>query len=241
MDVLRRIVFAAAISGLIAGGLVTVAHHFGTASIIAKAEVYEKAANATGDGAVSGDAMPGMAHDAAVSDWEPKDGAERTVFTALADILTGVGFALLLAAAYALRGREVGWREGLYWGLAGFATFTLAPGLGLPPEVPGTAAAPLLDRQIWWLATVAITGGGLAFLFLVRRPIWVVTGGLLLVLPHLYGAPQPAAYKSATPEALAHQFVVAAVLTSLVFWLALGSLTGFFYRRLGRTTQVERN
>jgi cobalt transporter subunit CbtA len=233
MDVLRRIVFAAAIAGLIAGGLVTIAHHFGTALLIAKAEVYEKAADAAGGSAA--DAMPGMTHESGPSEWEPKDGFERTAFTVFADLLTGIGFALLLGAAYAIRGADVGWRQGLYWGLAGFATFTLAPGLGLPPEVPGTAAAPLLDRQIWWLATAAITGGGLALLFLVRRPVWVVLGAVLLVLPHLYGAPQPGAYKSAAPEALAHQFVVAAVLTSLLFWLALGSLTGFFYRRLGQT------
>ena len=71
----------------------------------------------------------------------------------------GIGFALLLVSAYAFSGASVDWRRGLYWGLAAFATFTLAPGLGLPPEVPGTSAAPLLDRQIWWVATAVATGG----------------------------------------------------------------------------------
>jgi cobalt transporter subunit CbtA len=175
-----------------------------------------------------------MSHEHESMAWEPKDGFERTTFTALADILTGIGFALLLASAYAIRGGEVDWRKGLCWGLAGFATFTLAPSLGLPPEVPGTAAAPFGDRQIWWIATTAMTGGGLALLFFGRRAVWAVVGSLLLILPHLYGAPQPTEYKSAAPEFLAHQFVTAAVLTSLLFWLALGSLTGFFYRRFGQ-------
>jgi cobalt transporter subunit CbtA len=228
MDVLRRIVFAAAIAGLIAGGLTTVIHHFGTAALIAKSEVYEQAADA------SADRMADIAHHADAAAWEPRDGFERTAFTIVADVLTGIGFALLLGSAYSLHGGNVDWRKGLYWGLAGFATFTLAPSLGLPPEVPGTAAAPLLERQIWWVVTAAMTAGGLALLFFGRRPVWVIAGVAALALPHLYGAPQPAEYKSAAPESLAHQFVVVAVLTSLLFWLALGSLTGFFYRRLGR-------
>jgi predicted cobalt transporter CbtA len=75
--------------------------------------------------------------------WEPEDGIEKTAYTLLADLLTGIGFALLLAAGLALQGGTVTWRTGPFWGLAGFATFTLAPGLGLPPELPGTETAPL--------------------------------------------------------------------------------------------------
>ena len=33
-----------------------------------------------------------------------------------------------------LSGGITDWRQGLFWGLAGFAVFTLAPGLGLPPS-----------------------------------------------------------------------------------------------------------
>src|SRR3546814_13405119 len=46
-----------------------------------------------------------------------------------------------------LTGRQTGWRQGLLCGLVGFAVFTLAPGLGLRPEIPGTEAAPLADRD----------------------------------------------------------------------------------------------
>jgi cobalt transporter subunit CbtA len=230
VDVLRKIVFVAGLAGLISGFLVTAAHHFGTAAIISRAEVYERAAEDTGAAAM--ESMPGMSHDSDVAEWGPRDGFERTVYTVLADILTGIGFALLLAAAFAIRGDSVDWRKGLYWGLAGFATFTLAPSLGLPPEVPGTAAAPLLERQIWWIATAIATGGGLALLFFTRRAVWTLLGIALLLLPNLYGAPQPLEYKSAAPESLAHEFVVATILTSLFFWLVLGSLTGFFYKQL---------
>jgi len=64
----------------------------------------------------------------------------------LTDVLTGIGFALLLVAGFALAGRAVGWREGLLWGLAAFVAFTLAPSLGLSPEPPGIPAAPLTRR-----------------------------------------------------------------------------------------------
>jgi len=240
MTVFRRIVLVAALAGLVAGAFETVAYRIGTAAIIAKAEVFEKAADkaqaATGGSSTATDnSVAGMSHGSDAMAWEPREGFERTALTVLSGILKDVGFALLLAAAYALSGRDVDWRKGLYWGLAGFATFTLAPGLGLPPEVPGTASAPLLDRQIWWVATAAATGAGLAMLFLTKRAAWALAGVALLVLPHVFGAPQPAEYKSAAPELLAHQFVVAAVVTSLLFWSILGSLSGFLYQRFPAT------
>ncbi len=231
MTVFGKIVIVAAIAGLVAGVFETVAYHYGTAAIIARAEVFEKAANEAQGTSAADASMAGMSHDADAMAWEPKEGFQRTALTVLSGILKDVGFALLLAAAYTLSGRAVDWRMGLFWGLAGFVTFTLAPGLGLPPVVPGTATAPLLDRQIWWVATAAATGAGLAMLFLTQRASLALAGIALLVLPHIFGAPQPAEYKSAAPESLAHQFVVAAVITSLLFWAGLGSLTGFLYKR----------
>src|SRR6266851_2647186 len=156
---------------------------------------------------------------------------ERAAYTLAADLLTAIGFALLLASGLTLRGGAVSWRDGLFWGLAGFATFNLAPGIGLPPEIPGTEAGPLAARQLWWLATVASTGGALALLAFTRRARYAALAALLIVLPHLYGAPQPADYAAAAPEALAHRFVVAATLVSFLFWAALGASTGYFYRR----------
>src|SRR5262249_21204932 len=166
------------------------------------------------------------------ADGDRQAALQGTLFTAAADVLTGIGFALLLVSAYAFSGASVDWRRGLYWGLAAFATFTLAPGLGLPPEVPGTSAAPLLDRQLWWIGTAVATGGGPAAAFLGGRGAWVGRGVLPGLLPPPIGAPQPAEHTSAAPESLAHQFIVAAVVTSLLFWLVLGSLTGFLYKRI---------
>ena len=64
-----------------------------------------------------------------------------------------------------------------------------------------------------------------------RRPGWAILAAILIVAPHLYGAPQPAEHAAATPDVLMHRFVVAVTLVSLLFWLALGAATGYFYRR----------
>ena len=237
MTVLRRLVFAAACAGLLTGLLVTVMHQVGTVPVIRRAEVYERAAD-TGHGAGHAAQPPGVAHDHAAhnhedASWEPRDGLERTAYTALADILSTIGYGLLLAAAFALQGKEVTWRAGLWWGLAGFAAFTLAPGLGLPPEVPGTEAGPLLGRQVWWVATAALTGSGLALLAYGKQWAWSALAVLLIALPHLWGAPQPAELGSAAPEALAHQFVVAVTVVSFLTWAVLGSATAYFYQRFG--------
>ena len=218
MSVFRRLVFVALCAGLLSGIFATVAHQIGTVAVILKAEVYEKAS----------EHVTAMAHEHPA--WEPENGAERTAYTLLTDTLTAIGFALLLAAGLTLRGGDVTWRDGLFWGLAGFATFTIAPGLGLPPEVPGTEAAPLLDRQLWWLATAISTGSALALLAFTRRVRWAILAAALMVLPHLNGAPQPATHAAAAPAALTRQFVVAVTVVSFLFWLILGASTGYFYR-----------
>ncbi|MCI0430973.1 MAG: CbtA family protein [Rhodospirillales bacterium] len=236
MTMFRNIVFVAALAGLIAGVFLTILHSIGTVPIILKAETYEQAAEVAAAPATTGEAATAE-HQPDAEPWGPTNGFERTAFTLMANVLTGITFALLLTAAYALRGREMDWRQGLFWGLAGFATFTLAPTLGLPPDIPGTEAGPLPDRQLWWVATAIATAGGLALIFLTRKAALAALGAALIALPHIYGAPQPAEYKSLAPEGLAHSFIVAAVVTSFLFWLVLGSLTGVFYRWFAGTSQ----
>jgi cobalt transporter subunit CbtA len=227
MPMFRTIVFAAALAGLLAGLLLTVVQRIGTVPLIMQAEVYEAAGPA--DSMVAG-----HDHGAHEQSWAPQDGLERTLFTGLANVLTGTGFALLLVAAFALRGREIGWRDGLLWGIAGFAVFTLAPSLGLPPELPGMPAAELGPRQAWWLLTAAGTAEGLALLAFRRTPIWALVAVCLIVAPHLVGAPQPGITETTVPEGLAHRFVVAVTVTSFLFWATLGVLSAVIFQRFGR-------
>ena len=230
MDYFRNIVLVAGVAGVLAGLGMTVAQQLATVPLILKAEVYEEqgAAPAVHD---HGDAAAQAAHEHEHGGWQPADGLERTAFTLLANIMTGVGFALLLVAASELAGGIANWRQGVFWGLAGFAVFTLAPSLGLPPELPAMPAAELGARQLWWVATVLSAAGALALLFYGRSPLAIVAAVALLVTPHLIGAPEPASYDTPIPEGLHHSFVVAVVLTALLFWVLLGALAGLFRER----------
>jgi cobalt transporter subunit CbtA len=196
MHTFRAIVFSSVVSGFVVGAIVTVIQQFGTVPLILKAEVFEKAAAehhdheaapATSPGAVA--AFSHEEHEHATEAWEPRDGRlERNAYTAAANVLTAIGFALLLSAIFAMRSgnmsSSVSWHEGLTWGLAGFAVFSLAPGLGLPPQLPGVPAAPLLSRQIWWVLAAATTAGGLGLIFFRRSVRASIAGLVLIILPH---------------------------------------------------------
>jgi cobalt transporter subunit CbtA len=237
MDYFRNIVLLAAIVGAIAGIGMTVAQQVTTVPLILKAEVFEQAGEAK--------APPAHTHESEATatqehehgeGWAPQDGFERTAFTLAANVLTGIGFALLLIAVSELAGGILNWRQGVFWGLAAFAVFTLAPGLGLPPELPAMPAAELGARQVWWVATAFSTAGGIALLVYGQSALAAIAGVALLVAPHFIGAPQPLSHDSPIPETLHHSFVVAVVLTTLVFFVLLGGLTGYFRRRLVGTT-----
>jgi cobalt transporter subunit CbtA len=233
MPVFRSIVLSAIVVGFVVGAAITVVQFFSTVPLILKGELYERGATeAAAKPHSSAHEHPAGSEEHGSAAWEPKEGLQRNAFTAAANILTAIGFALLLAGIYALRGHPVDWHEGLLWGLGGFVVFTVAPGLGLPPELPGVSVAPLAARQLWWIVTAAATAAGLYLIFL-RRSAWAAVLGLcLIVSPHLFGAPQLSETHSAVPEALSHQFVVAVTLTSLLFWVLLGTLTSIAYRRL---------
>ena len=239
----RRIFFTAVIAGLLGGAAVSVVQHFTTTPIIIHAETFEGG----GDGAPEKHGAlklkkgvtlisPAFAHgDGAAADggeaWGPQDGIERTLFTTLANVLTGIGFALILTACFAIAGRPVNGRTGVLWGLAGFGIVSLAPALGLPPEVPGAMAAELSARQTWWLFCVALTGAGMWAMIFRSGAAWVVGGIVLVALPHLIGAPVPDRLGGPVPPELAAHFVSASLVTAAVFWCALGWLSGTFWDR----------
>jgi cobalt transporter subunit CbtA len=231
MSQFRQILFTAAAAGLIAGLLLTLLQNLGAVGVvplILEAETYESAAEGTAGATATPEHADG--HDHAAEAWAPADGTERLVYTWMTNTLMAVGFALMLGAGFALGG-GANWQRGLLWGLAGFATFMLAPSLGLPPELPGTEAAALADRQLWWWATVLATGIGIALLIYGRRIPLYVLAAALIAAPHLVGAPQPAAHGGLAPAELTQAFIAAVLATGLVFWLALGGLAAFFYKR----------
>ncbi len=157
-------------------------------------------------------------------------GVERTFYSVLFTCLGACGFALLLTGCYALR-RDVTWRKGLLWGLAAFASFSLAPALGLPPELPGAHAADLFARQTWWIATVVATAIGLACVVLPRSIPLKLLGVVLVALPHLIGAPQPIHADSELPADVVRAFAIGSLAISAVMWSVLGALTPALMQR----------
>jgi len=251
MSIFRNVVFLAALAGLAASIVMTVLQTSFTVPLILQAETFENAEPAAHDhgaAAPAQEAAPAATPAPAAAPapeheeegWAPADGAERTLYTALANIVTGIGFALLLVAASEAFGGITSLRSGLAWGFAGFAVFTLAPGLGLPPELPAMPAADLVARQVWWIGTVAATAAGLA-LIAFRRESWLILLGVaLLVVPHVIGAPQPESHESPIPPDLHHSFVVAVTVTNLLFWLALGAAVAWLRSRFLTAPEAAR-
>lgn len=225
---IKRIARTAGFSGLLAALLLTLLQSLWVTPLILEAETYETAEPAAEHHAHGSETVVAHAHDEEA--WAPEDGWQRLLSTTGGNLVVAVGFALILAALYSLR-EPRGVASGALWGLAGFAVFCLAPTLGLPPELPGTAAADLGLRQNWWMGTAAATGAGLALLVFGRHGLLKVLGAVLLVVPHLIGAPQPQVHESLAPEALESQFMIASWLTNAAFWLALGLFSAWLFRR----------
>ncbi len=213
----RRVIFAAVLIGSVAGVIVTLLHQSLTVPLILHAESFETLH-------VHGTSPETV--------WHPHSLRERRVATAISDVLTGIGFALVLMAVWQFRDERPDWRQGLAWGVGGFLAMTVAPSLGLPAELPGTAAAALRERQLWWIATAVLTAVGLA-VACFARPWWLRILALAsLALPHLVGAPQPLDAASVAPRELLQAFQQSVLLCNFLFWVVLGVGASYCYRAL---------
>jgi len=222
---ITRVLLAAILAGIVAGLAVSVVQEWRTTPLILEAEKYEVAAQHE----PAGEPQAGQAQ--AADPWAPADGLERTAYTTLFNVLTGVAFALVASAAVLLTRLPLTAGNGAVWGLAGFVAFMLAPSAGLPPELPGMPAADLGARQVWWWWTVAATAGGIAVIALVRQLVWKAAAIAFMALPHLVGAPHPAVQDAAVPAALVNAFAVNALAASAIFWVVLGVSLGVLLTR----------
>jgi len=230
MDTVRRLLLAGIGAGLLAGLVVSILQFGTTTPLILVAETYE---------------TPGAGH---APDRQPTSVPEvdpaRIAGTILANLVTGAGFGLLLVAAFAVRGEAPGPTRGLAWGAAGFVTVALAPALGLPPELPGSRAAALEARQLWWLGTVLATAGALWLMAFGGR--YRLLGLLGLPIPHLIGAPRPEIVGGPSPPELAAHFAAASLVVGAVFWATLGVSAGWLSTHVSgvgyqRGYEVRRN
>lgn len=249
----RRIVLTSLLIGLVGGLFMTLGQQWLVAPIIFASEQYEGGdadpvvADAAADSQAAdhphdGPSLATQDHHHDDEAWAPEDGAERFIYSALSNVLAGIGFSALLLAVMCqlqLFGlTRLSSLKGLLWGLAGFGTFFVAPSLGLPPEIPGIEAAPLENRQAWWVATVLATAVGLGVLAFASK--WVKLAGIaVLVVPHVVAAPQIVGPEFAHPDpqvvqvlmSLHADFIMATVVTNGVFWLVTGLMSGWVLNR----------
>jgi cobalt transporter subunit CbtA len=220
MDQFRRLMQTALIAGSISGFLLFAIQHFTVRPLIETAETYEHAADA---------AQPADHED---EGWQP-EGYARTGLTALSTTLTGIGFAAILFGAVSLTDESLNARQGLFWGIACFGAFTLAPAIGLPPAPPGTGVADVTSRQIWWVATAIATTTGIWMIFREKQRMIRCLGVLMIIVPHLIGAPI-ATDPTIVPADLVRRFALVSIATDGMFWLTLGILGGFLHSRSDR-------
>lgn len=248
---MKTLITPALLAGLLAALILTLVQAFAVTPLIIEAESYENtapaepaaehahAAAAHEHGVHEHDSHEHAAVPAAETEhehehdpdaWAPEDGWQRTLATASSNLLMGVGYGLMLVALYRFRQPQNA-LAGLAWGMAGYAVVFVAPAIGLHPELPGTAAAEITARQLWWTGTALATASGLALCIFPRVWALKIVGLLLIGLPHFIGAPHPAVAEALAPEELQHRFILAASLANMVFWLALGVLSAVFFRR----------
>ena len=158
----------------------------------------------------------------------------RHAMTVGFNVVTYVGFGFLLLAAMAfaeLRGlTKVTPKQGLIWGLAGFIAIQLAPAIGLPPELPGTPAAEIGPRQMWWLGTLVASALGL-WVIAFGRGVVALSGVILLLGPHLIGAPHLDAFWGVAPPELSAEFVTLSLGAAAAGWTCLGFLCAWFWTK----------
>lgn len=246
---IQRMLASALFAGCAAGLLAALLHFAFVQNVLLLAEEYESGALVHFQGAqpaegshehvsateepAAAPAEEGHTHAAGTAAHEhpaPSGGesqVKRNALTVLFMVLVYVSYGLMLVAGFALAanfGIQVNTRDGILWGIAGFVAFQLAPAMGLAPELPGTVAADLGERQVWWWSTVIATGVGLALLAYGRTLVTAVIAGALLAAPHVIGAPEIDGYFGVAPPEVAAMFSARVLGAALATWAILGWL-----------------
>ena len=222
-----RILTSGLIAGAAAGLIAALLQLYFVQPVLLHAELYESG-QLVHFGAEAVSAHP----ETGAIDWT------RDLLSVLFTMLVYAGYGLMLVALMSLaegNGHEVTARQGLIWGLAGYVTMQLAPAFGLAPEVPGVAAADVQLRAFWWLGTALATGVALWLIAFGRN--WAAWGAaiILILAPHLIGAPQPDAFEGTVPPELSAEFAGRALGTGLMAWTLLGLFSAWLWQRAGQT------
>ena len=261
--IFRHIVLSAVIVGVVAGLIYGLFQQLQISPIIYAAEVFEVAEdishtqvappilgepghNHAVDHAavVSTTVAAATEHHHDTEAWAPADGTERVLFTLGANVLVGISFALILVSLMVLHNLKsskpkIDAVRGIGWGIAGLLVVFVAPALfGLHPEVPGTKAAALENRQLWWTFCVLATAIGIAIMY--YAPVKLKGLGVLLAaIPLIIGAqlPEQEGFANIDPVAiqalteLTHQFYSTTAIGMTIFFIVVGALSGYMVKK----------
>jgi cobalt transporter subunit CbtA len=220
---ISRLVTSAVFAGAASGLIIALLQFAFVQPVLLHAELYESGQLVHFGGTVNS-ASPEL----------PGFDVMRDGLSILFTMMTYSGYALILVAVMSMADQSlVTPRMGMIWGLAGFVAAHLAPAISLPPEVPGVAAADVQLRQIWWFATVAMAAGAMWILAFRFNMYGIAAAALLLLLPHIIGAPQPAAFQGPVPTELGALFAARALGIGLVAWVILGAFCAYFWNSEG--------
>lgn len=226
---LSRILSVGLLAGILAGLLIAAVQQVTTTPLILVAETYEKPAEASAKPAPAHSHQGADAHEPGEG-WKPADGMPRFFFTAITTVATAVGVAFVLMAVMVFAGVPIDERRALAWAIAGFVACGLAPAAGLAPELPGSAAGDLVGRQLWWVGTAIATAVGLwAFLRADHHPLVRLGAIVLLVAPHVIGAPHPHEFESKVPAEVAAQFTALSLVVQALLWALVGIGIGLLW------------
>lgn len=221
----RKIFVSALVAGAVAAVVAAVLQFALVIPLLMEGELYETGARVHfgPNGAESPAGAPALGGD-----------ITRHGLSVAFNLVTWIGLGLVTVALMALgarRGMRIDAGTGAIWGLAGFAVFSLLPAAGLPPELPGTVAADTFARQLWWGATVvAAVIGVLAIAFRPGLPA-MMPAAILLLAPHVAGAPQLETYLGVSPPELSALFATRVLAVSAAAWVVLGAVAGWLWSR----------
>lgn len=225
---LTRVLSVGLLAGILVGLLIAILQQVTTTPLILQAETYEKQSEAAPAAAGASKGHDHAAHD---HGWKPADGLPRFFYTGITTIATAVGISFLLIAGMIFAGDPIDERRSLAWALAGFVASGLAPAAGLAPELPGSAAADLIARQIWWAGTAAATALALWAFLRMESPVARLGALVLLLAPHAIGAPHAHAFESKVPAELAAQFAALSLVVQGLLWAFAGIAVGLLWPR----------
>jgi len=219
----RNLVLSAFFIAIVVGGIFSAYQAIFITPIIVSSEIYEVAEP--------------MTNHAETEAWAPEDGLERHSWSFATNFLLCFAYALILMSVMTTK-PSINAVKGLAWGGAAYITIFAAPAVGLLPEIPGMEAAYLEGRQAWWIFTVIVTALScwlIAFHSVVNKTIGIV----LILIPHLLGAPQPEThgFVNTDPQAIEalnqlwHQFIIHTSIANALLWLLIGGIAGYLVKK----------